>query len=144
MAHTILVPHDGSMDAQQALEYAIETFPESRLVLFYAIDPFQVTPHEEKQLPPLSDDWLEDQREIAEEIMGEAIDKVSEAAEDATLEIETTVGSPAESIVATAEDLGVDQIVIGSRGRGAVAKAWMGSTAELVVKRASVPVTVVR
>lgn len=141
MSNSILVPHDGSAHGQDALEYALETFPDARLVLFYAIDPFEVTTDEDR-LPALSDAWLEDQREEAAALFDDALEGVETG--DATLETETRVGSPPEAIVAAAEDLAVDQVVLGSRGRGQVTDVRVGSTAELVVKRADVPVTVVR
>ncbi|AXR77409.1 universal stress protein [Natrarchaeobaculum sulfurireducens] len=141
MSNSILVPHDGSADGQAALEYALETFPDARLVLFYAIDPFEVTSDEDR-LPALSDAWLEDQREEAAALFDDALEDTETGA--VTIETETRVGSPPEAIVAAAEDLAVDQVVLGSRGRGQITDARMGSTAELVVKRADVPVTVVR
>ncbi|UTF52385.1 universal stress protein [Natronosalvus rutilus] len=141
MARSILVPHDGSSHAQAALEYALETFPDASIVLFHAIDPFEVTPTEE-QLSPLTNAWLADQESEAADLFAEA--KASLEGGDASIETATAVGSPAQSIVAHAEDADADQIVMGSRGRGGAAGLQMGSTAEIVVKRANVPVTVVR
>ncbi len=141
MSRSILVAHDGSSHAQDALQYALETFPDARLVLFHAIDPFELTP-EEDQLPPLTEEWLEEQHAGATDLFEDALEEID--TERVTIETETAVGSPAQTIVAAVEETDVDGIVIGSRGRGNVAEARMGSTAELVVKRANVPVTVVR
>jgi len=56
MSRSILVPHDGSSHAQAALEYALETVPDARIVLFHAIDPFEPTPEAEgDRHPPLTD-----------------------------------------------------------------------------------------
>ncbi|MFC7215949.1 universal stress protein [Saliphagus sp. GCM10025334] len=140
MARSILVPHDGSSHAQAALEYALETFPNASIVLFHAIDPFEVTPTEE-QLSPLTDAWLTDQESEAADLFAEATASLEG---DVSIETATAVGSPAQSIVAHVEDADADQIVMGSRGRGGAAGLQMGSTAEIVVKRANVPVTVVR
>ncbi|ELY44618.1 universal stress protein [Natronorubrum sulfidifaciens] len=141
MSRSILVAHDGSSHAQAALEYALEMFPDTRLVVFHAIDPFELTPDEDR-LPPLTEDWLAEQHDEAATLFADALEAVD--TEGVVIETETAVGSPAQTIVAAVEETGVDGIVIGSRGRGNVAEARMGSTAELVVKRASVPVTVVR
>ncbi|USZ72354.1 universal stress protein [Natronosalvus halobius] len=140
MTRSIFVPHDGSSHAQAALEYALETFPDASIVLFHAIDPFEVTPTEE-QLPPLTDAWLTEHESEAADLFAEAKASLED---DAVIETATAVGSPAQSIVAHAEDADADQIVMGSRGRGGAAGLQMGSTAEIVVKRANVPVTVVR
>ncbi|PGF14031.1 universal stress protein UspA [Natrinema sp. CBA1119] len=143
MSRSILVPHDGSSHAQAALEYALETVPDARIVLFHAIDPFEPTPEAEgDRHPPLTDEWLDEQRGVATELLAEAREGVEDGS--ATIEIETAVGSPAQTIVAAVGDTETDQIVMGSRGRGGPAEVRMGSTAEHVVRRASVPVTVVR
>ncbi|QFU83125.1 universal stress protein [Natronorubrum aibiense] len=52
-------------------------------------------------------------------------------------------GRPAREIITYAETHGIDQIVLGRTGRGAVAEALVGSTADQVVREASVPVLVV-
>ncbi|MFC6719050.1 universal stress protein [Natrialbaceae archaeon GCM10025810] len=143
MSRSILVPHDGSVHAQAALEYALETFPNARIVLFHAIDPFELAPGDEgDRFAPLTDEWLDEQRAAAIGLLEEARDSVDRGS--ATLEIETAVGSPPQTIVAAVEDTETDQIVTGSRGRGGPAQVRVGSTAEHVVRRASVPVTVVR
>ena len=54
------------------------------------------------------------------------------------------MGEPAEAILDCARGEGVDAIVIGSHGRGAVAAMVMGSVALEVLKGSSVPVWVVR
>lgn len=53
-------------------------------------------------------------------------------------------GEPAEAIVEAATAHGVEMIVIGSRGRGALASAALGSVSSTVATRAKCPVTIVR
>jgi len=53
-------------------------------------------------------------------------------------------GAPAQEIVKYAKDTDIDLIVVGTHGRGAVAKLLMGSVAERVVRTASCPVLTVR
>jgi nucleotide-binding universal stress UspA family protein len=53
-------------------------------------------------------------------------------------------GAAAEAIVQAAERLDVDAVALGSHGRGAAARALMGSVAEAVVRRARRPVMVVK
>jgi nucleotide-binding universal stress UspA family protein len=52
--------------------------------------------------------------------------------------------APALAIVECAEEEGVDLIVLGTHGRGAVAHLLVGSVAERVVRTASCPVLTVR
>lgn len=54
------------------------------------------------------------------------------------------VGSPGETIAHAAKDLGCDAIWMGTRGRGAVTQALLGSVASRVVALAPVPVTLVK
>jgi nucleotide-binding universal stress UspA family protein len=54
------------------------------------------------------------------------------------------MGAVALEIVASAEELGVGLIVMGSRGLGGVRRALMGSASDSVVRHAHCPVLVVR
>lgn len=57
---------------------------------------------------------------------------------------QSVFGDPAEEIIALAEDLHPDLIVIGSRGHGRLAGLLLGSVAQKVLAHASCPVLVVR
>lgn len=52
-------------------------------------------------------------------------------------------GSPAPEIVAAAAECGADQIVLGTRGAGAIGSLFLGSIAQRVVQLADVPVMLV-
>lgn len=53
-------------------------------------------------------------------------------------------GSPAKKIVETAQSGRFDLVVVGSRGRGAVARRLLGGTADRVVRLCERPVLIVR
>lgn len=53
-------------------------------------------------------------------------------------------GDPADEILTAVQRLGVDHIVMGSRGLSHLEELLLGSVSEKVVRRASCPVTVVR
>jgi nucleotide-binding universal stress UspA family protein len=53
-------------------------------------------------------------------------------------------GDPAEAIIRTAEQEGVDIIVIGTHGRTGLTRLLMGSVAEAIVRRATCPVLTVK
>jgi nucleotide-binding universal stress UspA family protein len=54
------------------------------------------------------------------------------------------IGEIGESIVSTAQDLGAEQIVMGSRGMSALPNLVLGSNATRVIHLARVPVTIVK
>jgi nucleotide-binding universal stress UspA family protein len=53
-------------------------------------------------------------------------------------------GNPVEEIMKSAEEADCDLIVMGTHGQGTLADAMLGSTARRVIRRAKVPVLVVR
>jgi nucleotide-binding universal stress UspA family protein len=57
--------------------------------------------------------------------------------------VETILGRPAPAIVAVSRQMDADLIVMGTHGRRGPGKLFFGSTAEGVLRRASVPVMVV-
>jgi nucleotide-binding universal stress UspA family protein len=134
---------DGSEQAWNALEHAIETFPDAELVVLTVIDP---TSGFSSGLgaPASAEMWYENAKERAERRLEDA----RERAEEAGVAVETAVemGRPSRVIVeyVEEEDNGVDGIVMGSHGRDGVARVLLGSVAETVVRRSPVPVTVVR
>lgn len=50
------------------------------------------------------------------------------------------IGDPASEIVAVADELGADMIVLGTHGRTGLKRLLMGSVAEAVVRKANCPV----
>ena len=63
---------------------------------------------------------------------------------DATFATEAVVGRPPRTIVDYAEQEDVDAVAVGSHGREGFSRILLDSVAETVVRRSSVPVTVVR
>jgi nucleotide-binding universal stress UspA family protein len=57
---------------------------------------------------------------------------------------QSAVGPTAQQILRVADERGVDQIVMGTHGRGAVGSLLLGSVAQRVVHQAKVPVLLVR
>lgn len=135
----ILVPTDFSANADQALDYACALAGKLgatvRLVHALASPPtgLQVA---------LSEEILENM--VAEH--REAVDKLASARRDLASigDSIVEVGDPRDTIVGTAESLGVDLIVMGTQGRRGLSRVVMGSVAEDVIRHAPCPVLTVR
>jgi nucleotide-binding universal stress UspA family protein len=135
----VLVPYDGSMPAQQAVEYAVETADE-QLVLLRVVEAASGTVGAGIDL--LQESLKKEPEELRAEVADEVEDTLDQS--DIAYEIETTAGKPDREIVAYAEKHDIDQIVMGSHGRTGTSRILLGSVAETVVRRAPVTVTVVR
>ncbi|MFO7927369.1 MAG: universal stress protein [Halobacteriota archaeon] len=135
----VLVPVDGSAPSDDALAYALEQFSTDDIVTLYVMDPVDGTT---AWGPGSVDDWLSAAEERSETVLENATEVA--AAAGVEIETESTVGRPSKAIVEHAEERDIDHIVIGSHGRAGISRVLLGSVAETVVRRAHVPVTVVR
>lgn len=136
----ILVPYDGTELSRKALEHADERY-EDEILALYVLDfvdaGYEAPP--EAALPGYWKEWYEEAESRAETLFEEA-----RAAVDAQVRTETALGRPAREIVQYAERDDVDAIVMGSHGRSGISRLLLGSVAETVLRRAPVPVTIVR
>lgn len=143
MSKRILVPVDGSEQAESAAEYVVENFPDATVVLLHVINPAEAGYSSQASVPSVSEEWYEERRESADSLF-EELAAVATDAGVADVERALEVGRPTKAIVEYAEDHDIDQIVMGSHGRSGMSRILLGSVAETVVRRAAVPVTVVR
>jgi nucleotide-binding universal stress UspA family protein len=76
----------------------------------------------------------------------EAVDRVAEVFGDASVDVDAYVraGTPADEIIRAANELDVDLIVVGGRGKGAVEAILLGSVSYRVLHHAPCPVLVTR
>ena len=76
----------------------------------------------------------------------QAVEVVADRAREAGLVATTTVerGIPHEAILAHAEAVGADLIVMGTHGRSGVDRFLLGSVTEKAIRRADIPILVVR
>jgi nucleotide-binding universal stress UspA family protein len=134
-----LIATDGSPGARTALRQAIELAREAnaRLTVVYA---------RRAPLPILGEPYyqraLSDELAVARAVVAEAAREVG--ASGVEVETEILEGKAADGIVELARSRGADLIIVGSRGRGAVAGALLGSVSESIVHKADRPVLVVK
>ena len=145
-AAVVLAATDGSDHATNALRTGLATVrPAARVVLMTVVpapDPSLVTgggmtggvmSFDEKQR------LVAAERERAREILEASVDALG------LPEAETLIceGDPGREIVRAAVDLGARVIVVGTRGRGGVARFVLGSVSDYVVRNAPCPVVTV-
>ena len=143
MAEHILVPVDDSEMSCDALDYAIAECEDAEITALHVIDQSEIHTPIGIEAPTVDrDDIVETYRQKARVVLEDA----EETADDHGVEIETEMveGDVTKSILAYVADNDVDHIVIGSHGRTGAGRILLGSVAESVTRRSSVPVTVVR
>jgi nucleotide-binding universal stress UspA family protein len=142
MADHVLVPIDGSPLSKQAFEHALADHADADISVLYVIDPANAVYEAEGFGVTGAEQWYELAREQADRVLTEAAERGAEAGVDVTTA--TEVDRPARAILDYVAEHGVDHVVMGSHGRTGVVRVLLGSVAERVVRRAPVPVTVVR
>ncbi|MFT4923192.1 MAG: nucleotide-binding universal stress UspA family protein [Haloarculaceae archaeon] len=142
MADRVLVPVDESEQAEEACQLVFEEFPEATIVLLHVINPSKASFSPETSLPSYSEEWYEQEKDRARE----QFESIEQDAQEHGIEAESAieVGKPSRTVVEFAEENDIDHIVMGSHGRQGVSRILLGSVAETVVRRSSLPVTVVR
>jgi nucleotide-binding universal stress UspA family protein len=137
----ILCPLDAPSPDNPALRAAISLARETdgRITLLHVVEPIQAPPGLTDFDAPaytrrLEEDWRA---------------RLHAAIDDETrtwcrFEDRVLVGRPAEGILASAEELRADVIVMGVQGRGALDLMLFGSTTHQVVRQATCPVLTVR
>ena len=136
MSHLVLVPLDGSEFSESALPVAL-TITRRRNAQLEIVTVQENPPmlaHDLLQLP--SHGWFEQYiEEIAERVHAEA-----------GLTVRTTVlkGSPAEAFQNHAAARGVDLVVMATHGRGPMSRFWLGSTADGLIRRSTIPILLLR
>ena len=87
------------------------------------------------------DDIMAMQDELREE--GQAVaDAAAASLGIADVETRILVGDPGRAICELADELGATVVVLGTRGRGGLARAVMGSVSDHVIRHAPCPVLV--
>ena len=144
---TILVATDGSDDSDAAVEAALDLAHDTNgKLLVLSVVPESGEAAEDGDgaaadaEPPARD---EDEEVIeANDLTNDVVDHAVEWGIEATPLV--WEGEPADAILAAAESEGADVIVIGSSGKSGVGRMLMGSVSDDVIRRAPVPVMVVR
>jgi nucleotide-binding universal stress UspA family protein len=140
---SILLATDGSEETELAARVAVELAKCTGADLHVVhVRLLPITPPYPEVL-----DWREDlerAKKEARELLDEQVRMVEEAGGTVAGIHLREERPPAEEIIALAEELRVDLIVVGGRDRGRIRRALTGSVSDRVVRRSRCPVLVVR
>jgi len=159
MTKRILVAVDGSDAAIEAARFAAAEWPDASLTLLHVINPADSATGAEGGFPGAVDQWYQSAHDRGGRIL-----KKAAAALDRDVETRLEVGRPTRAILDVAngakavgsdddadgdsgedaDGIPFDHVVLASQGRTGLSRVLLGSVAEGVVRRAEVPVTVVR
>ena len=147
----VLLATDGSREAElaarTAADLAHKTRSELHMIYVFGIAPVGTPVYLEaadlqgEALEEEAEEQVSEQR--AREVLEVEVGKVRSAG-GTVVEAHLMEGRIAPQIVALAEQIGAGLIVMGSRGRGGIRRALMGSVSDAVVRHAHCPVLVVR
>lgn len=131
MFKTIMVPTDGSKNAQKAEDVAISIARNFQAILMvvHIID--------EKLIYPF---------EVLEEDGKKILERVTLKGKDQGVNIQQVliVGNPTHDMAKIVEKTGADMVVIGTHGKSGLQKLLMGSVAENTIKTVKIPVLLVK
>lgn len=119
----ILVPFDGSPLSAQAFSLALGLADQSATITVLHVE--------------------EQKNDSARSDLGPVAERLRSIAPGRTIEMATVSGEPADAIVAEADRLGADLIVMSTRGRGGLARLAFGSVTDQVVRRSHLSVAVI-
>ena len=146
MYQRILVPVDGSPTSSRGLDEAISIarLTKGRLRLFHVIDELSFALAMDAY-SGYAGNWLDVLREKGRSILEECRATAQAAGIEADVVLcDSFSGSVHDQVTAEAGKWHADLIVLGTHGRRGVGRLVMGSSAEFIVRYATVPVLLVR
>lgn len=134
MYQRLLVPLDGSEQAEYALEYAAELSQRigAQVTLFHVCAPT------EHHLQQMHEGYLAHQTMLLKDLLNQA------GVEGTRVDSMMVFGDPATEILGYANENNVDLIAMTTHGRSNISRWLMGSVADKVVRHSRVPVRLVK
>ncbi|GAB4313100.1 MAG: universal stress protein [Methanobacteriaceae archaeon] len=148
MYKRILLPTDGSENAQRAGEHALsiaDTY-NADIIVLYVVDTYYV---QSLALPNFREDLVLELREEGKRAVKEFLAQLEESqcnGQCKTINFKTQIrdGKPHQVILDTINNEDIDLVVMGAAGRHGLDKVILGSVTERVIREAPCPVMVVR
>jgi len=147
MYNKILLPTDGSKQANKAAKHAIWTAGQSNaeVIALHVLDmsAFTGLPTDEA-IKSVKETLIREGMKAFKEIVDLSIKCKQKYNKEIKLTFVTKEGHPADAIIKTVEEQGADLVVMGTSGKHGLNRFLLGSVAENVVRSGPVPVLVVR
>jgi nucleotide-binding universal stress UspA family protein len=149
MIKKIMIAHDGSENADKALDVALDLADRYNVELIL----LSVNSSIGKFAPWISfpsvsqdtlDAYLKEIDENQQEMLLAALNKAKKAKPGIKISKKVVNGKPADMIVETARKEEVNLIVIGSRGLSGADEFFLGSVSDRVADKASCPVLIIK
>ncbi|BBZ35013.1 universal stress protein [Mycolicibacterium confluentis] len=139
-ARGILVGADGSAPSKVAIDWAAREAASRNvpLTLVHVLTPAMMMMWPEVAMPPDYTRWQEEQ---GQEILHAAAQVAEEAAAGLQVRSEMPTGPTLATLIELTGD--ADLVVVGSRGRGALARGLLGSVSSGLVRHAHCPVAII-
>ncbi|MCW5657208.1 MAG: universal stress protein [Burkholderiaceae bacterium] len=139
----VLIPVDDSDVARRAVEHVQRVAHDPASIEAILLN-VRSDPEYHGELAPLDYKAIERaQREAQQKLLARALEHAQRIGLT-RVSIDAAQGSAGDEIARVAQEKGVDQIVMGTHGRGAVGRLFLGSVAQRVIHLAPMPVTVVK
>ncbi len=145
MYQSVLVPLDGSPSAELAVPIAqgIARRTNGSVHLVHVHVPLSTAGAPRTATMPFYGDWDVEAKEHEEAYLTAFRQRLTSQPE-VTVDHRVEEGSVVETLVRSAEELRAELVVMTTHGRGPLARAWLGSVADGVARRSSIPVMLLR
>ena len=158
MFHRLLIPLDDSAFSRTAIPYALAlaSGPDAELELVSAVDTAVTLmgggypgdfagdgTASAPGAPVMALELIEASRTAREENL-DAVVRAIEAATAVPVRSTVLEGEPGEVVAAQVDERSADLVVMSTHGRGGLDRAWLGSVADRLIRRLSVPLLLVR
>jgi len=137
----LLVPIDGSKGAERALAHAMARAKETKaeIHVLHVVAPMN---YDELRIYAERDDIAAIRREASQRLIGDALTQLKMAQIPHVGHL--LDGDIAHTIASFADSQAMDEIILGSRGMGALGSMMLGSVSSRVAHLAKMPVTLVK
>ncbi|MGB7969820.1 MAG: universal stress protein [Methanobacterium sp.] len=147
MEKKILLPTDGSKNAERAGEYAIShaDITGDEIIVLHVIDTDYLNSIPQPDIRNDLDKELRADGKRAVETFKNQLEESQCNGKCQNIEFKVLVkeGKPADVILKTIDEENIDQVIIGKSGKHGLERFLLGKTSDKVVKAAKVPVNVI-